>query len=69
MVPVITLFANRKFNNSLKVRASVQSLPDSPGSAFSQTFSLAQYHLEYAVVCQLLLKMVSWSGTQEILMK
>ena len=31
MGPVITLFANRKFNNSLKVPASVQSLPASPG--------------------------------------
>ena len=31
MGPVIALFANWKFNNSLKVPASVQSLPDSPG--------------------------------------
>ena len=31
MGPVITLFANRKFNNSLKILASVQSLLDSPG--------------------------------------
>ena len=29
--PIIRLFANRKFNNSLKVPASVQSFPDSPG--------------------------------------
>ena len=31
MGPVITLFANREFNNSLKIPASVESLPDSPG--------------------------------------
>ena len=31
MGQVITLFANRKFNYSLKVPASVQSFPDSPG--------------------------------------
>ena len=31
MGQVITLFANTKFNNSLKGAASVQSLPDSPG--------------------------------------
>ena len=30
MGPVITLFANRKINNSLKVPASLQGLPDSP---------------------------------------
>ena len=30
MGPVITLFANRKTNNSLKVPASLQGLPDSP---------------------------------------
>ena len=30
MGPVITLCANRKFNNSI-IRASVQSLPDFPG--------------------------------------
>ena len=31
MRPVITLFDNRKFNNSLKVSVSAQRLPDSPG--------------------------------------
>ena len=31
MGPVITLFADRKFNNSLKILASVQSVLDSPG--------------------------------------
>ena len=31
MGPVITMFVNRKFNNSLKIPASVQSLPDSSG--------------------------------------
>ena len=31
MEPVMTLFANRKFNNSLKVPASVKSLSDSSG--------------------------------------
>ena len=31
MGPVITLFFNRKFNNSLKILASVQNFPDSPG--------------------------------------
>ena len=30
MGPVITLFAKRKINNSLKVPASLQGLPDSP---------------------------------------
>ena len=30
MGPVITLFADRKFNDSLKVPASLQGLPDSP---------------------------------------
>ena len=30
MGQVITLFANRKINNSLKVPASLQGLPDSP---------------------------------------
>ena len=31
MGPIITLFTNRKFNNSLKVSGSVPSLLDSPG--------------------------------------
>ena len=31
MGTVIRPFASRKFNNSLKVLASVQSFPDSPG--------------------------------------
>ena len=31
MGPAITLFSSLKFNNSLKVPASVQSLPDSHG--------------------------------------
>ena len=31
MGPVVTLFGNRKFNDLLKVPASVESLPDSLG--------------------------------------
>ena len=42
MRSVITLFVNRKFNNSLKVPVSVQSLYTDTQIAITQTPGLAQ---------------------------